>query len=61
MNHQVFDKGARPALRDTDNVLPLIDGEKTEVSGEFAIISKAGPPLFECPNVSSALCVTDLQ
>ena len=61
MDNQVFDEGAGPALSDSDNLLPLIDREKTKVGGKLAVISKAGPPLFKCPNVASALCVADLK
>jgi len=61
MDNQVFDEGAGPALSDSNNLLPLIDREKTKVGGKLAVISKAGPPLFECPNVASALSVADLK
>jgi hypothetical protein len=61
MDNQVFDEGTGPALGDTDNVPPLIDREKTKVGGKLVVISKAGPPLFKCPNVASALSVADLK
>ena len=61
MDNQVFDEGAGPALGDTDNVLPLIDREETKVGGKLVVISKAGPPLFKCPNVAPAFSVADLK
>ena len=61
MDNQVFDEGTGPALGDSDNVLPLIDREETKVGGKLVVISKAGPPLFKCPNVASALSVADLK
>jgi hypothetical protein len=61
MDNQVFDEGAGPALSDSNNFLPLIDREKTKVWGKLAVISKAGPPLFKCPDVASALSVADLK
>ena len=61
MDNQIFDEGTGPALGDSDNVLPLIDREKTKVGGKLVVISKAGPPLFKCPNVASALSVADLK
>jgi hypothetical protein len=61
MNNQVFDEGTGPALGDSHNVLPLIDREETKVGGKLVVISQAGPPLFKCPNVASALSVTDLK
>jgi hypothetical protein len=47
MDNQVFDEGTGPALNHSDNVLPLIDRQKTKVGGKLVVISKAGPPLFE--------------
>jgi hypothetical protein len=61
MDNQVFDEGAGPALSDSDNLLPIVDREKTKVGGKFAVISKARPPLFKCPNAASALSVADLK
>ena len=61
MDNQVFNEGAGPALDDSDNVLAIIDREETKVGGKLAVISKAGPPLFKCPNVASALSVADLK
>ena len=61
MDNQVFDEGTGPALGDSDNVLPLIDREETKVGVKLVVISKAGPPLFKCPNVASALSVADLK
>jgi hypothetical protein len=61
MDNQVFDEGTGPALGDSDNVLPLIDREETKVGGKLVVISKAGPPLFKCPNVAAASSVADLK
>jgi hypothetical protein len=61
MDNQVFDEGTGPALGYSDNVPPLIDREKAKVGGKLLIISKAGPPLFKCRNVASALSVADLK
>ena len=61
MDNQVFDEGTGPALGDSDNVLLLIDSEETKVGGKLVVISKAGPPLFKCPNVASALSVAGLK
>jgi hypothetical protein len=61
MDNQVFDEGAGPALGDSDNVVPLIDRKETKVGGKLIVISKAGPPLFKCPNVAAALSVADLK
>ena len=61
MDNQVFDEGTGPALGDSDNVLPLIDREETKVGVKLVVISKAGPPLFKCSNVASALSVADLK
>jgi hypothetical protein len=59
MDNQIFDEGTGPALGDSDNVLALIEREETKVRGKLVVISKAGPPLFEWPNVPSALSVAD--
>jgi hypothetical protein len=61
MDNQVFDEGTGPALRYSDNVLRLIDREETKVGGKLVVTSKAGPPLFKCPNMASALSVADLK
>ena len=61
MDNQVFDEGTGPALGDSDNVLPLIDREETKLGGKLVVIPKAGPPLFKCPNVASAVSVADLK
>jgi hypothetical protein len=61
MDNQVFDEGAGPALGDSYNVLPLIDSEETKVGDKLVVISKAGPPLFKCPNEASPLSVADLK
>src|SRR5262249_2473723 len=61
MDNQVFNKGTGPALSDSDKVLPLIDREETKVGVKLVVISKAGPPLFKCPNVASALSVASLK
>jgi hypothetical protein len=61
MNNQVFDEGTGPALGDTDNVLPLIDREETKITRKLVVIAKAGPPLFKCSDVASALSVADLE
>jgi len=61
MDNQVLDEGTCPALCDSDNVLSLIDSEKTKVCGKFVIISKAWPPLFKSSNVPAALCVSDIE
>ena len=57
MDSQVFDEGTGPALGDSDNFLPLIEREETKVGGKLVVISKAGPPLFKCPDVASDLPV----
>jgi hypothetical protein len=49
MDNQVFDEGAGPALSDSDNLLPIVDREKTKVGGKFAVISKARPPPSNAP------------
>jgi hypothetical protein len=61
MDNQVFDEGTGPALGNSDDVLPLIDGEETKVEGKLIVIAKVGPPLFERPNVASALSVADIK
>jgi hypothetical protein len=47
MDNQVFDEGGGPALSDSNNLLPLIDREKTKVGGKLGVIAKAGPPLLK--------------
>jgi hypothetical protein len=61
VDNQVLDEGTGPALDDSDNVLPLIDREETKVEGKLVVMSKAGPPLFKCADVASALSVADLK
>jgi len=61
MDNQVFDEGTGPALGDPDNVLPLIEREETKLGGKLVVISKAGPPLFKCLDMASALSVADLK
>jgi len=60
MDNQVFDEGTGPALGDSDNVCRSLTA-RNKVGGKLVIISKAGPPLFKCPNVASALSVADLK
>ncbi len=47
MHDEVFDESAGPALRDPDDLLPLILCEKTKIGSELVISPKAGPPLCE--------------
>jgi hypothetical protein len=61
MDNQVFDEGTGPALSDSHNVLPLIDSEEAKVGGKLVVISKAGPPLFKCPNVATSSSVANLK
>jgi len=41
--------------------MPLVDREETKVGSKLLVISKAGPPLFKCSNVASALSVAELK
>ncbi len=61
MDNQILDEGTGPALRDSDNVLALIEREETKIRGKLVVVSKAGPPLFKWLNVPSALSVADLK
>jgi hypothetical protein len=47
MHDQVFDEGARPALRNPDDILALIVCEKTKIGSELVVGPKAVPPLCE--------------
>jgi hypothetical protein len=61
VHDQVLDEGTGPALRNSDDVLPLIDCKKTEISSELVVIPKSGPPLCEWPDLAAALGVSDFE
>jgi hypothetical protein len=61
MNDQILNEGTGPALRNSNDVLPLIDCKKTEISSELVVIPKAGPPVFEWRDVAAPLSVSDFK
>jgi hypothetical protein len=47
VHDQILDERTGPALRNPDNVTPLIDCKKTEIGSELVVSPEVWPPLFE--------------
>jgi hypothetical protein len=47
VHDQILNERTGPALRNPDDVTPLIDCKKTEIGSELVVSPEAWPPLFE--------------